>query len=146
VSGSNTIIITGRIARDPEVRQTQSGREVVSFSLPTENYRKQTTWWSCSAWGSSGLALAEHCKAGRWVTITGTASEREWVDAQGQKRSRVEVDVRDWSFVGPKQQLPSDGMPAPQRHSPDSMPAPQRHQQTGGAPNPNFFNDDDLPF
>ena len=106
--GFSKVIIMGNITRDPELRSTASGTQVCSFSVAVNrNYRDssgeqkdQVSFFDCSAWGKSGEIIAQYAKKGSGILVSGRLDQRSWEDKEGQKRSRVEIVVEDFNFVG----------------------------------------------
>lgn len=69
-----TIIIAGKLGRDAELRNTQGGDSVCSFSVAVDQRDgrdKSTNWWRVSLWGKRGEALAPYLLKGTSVTVTG---------------------------------------------------------------------------
>ena len=110
---SATIVITGRLARDPELRTTHSGTSVCTLTIPVDTGwgdNKKTTWWKVSLWGKRAEAAGQHLRKKSWVTITGKPSVEEYSKRDGSIGFSPKVDASDFSFVGPKQQ-PDDEQP-----------------------------------
>ena len=102
-------ILCGNLTRDPEMRATPSGAQVCSFGIAVNRvYRdasganKETvSFFDCSAWGKSGETIAQYAKKGTGMLVCGRLEQRSWDDkATGAKRSRVELVVEDFNFVG----------------------------------------------
>ena len=106
--GFSKVIIVGNITRDPELRSTPSGTQVCGFSVAVNrNYRdgsgeqkENVSFFDCSAWGKSGEIIAQYAKKGSGILVSGRLEQRSWEDKEGQKRSRVEIVVEDFNFVG----------------------------------------------
>ena len=106
--GFSKVIIVGNITRDPELRTTPSGTQVCGFSVAVNrNYkdnsgeqRENVSFFDCSAWGKSGEIIAQYAKKGSGILVSGRLEQRSWEDKEGQKRSRVEIVVEDFNFVG----------------------------------------------
>ncbi len=106
--GFSKVIIVGNITRDPELRSTPSGTQVCSFSVAVNrNYRdssgeqkENVSFFDCSAWGKSGELIAQYAKKGSGILVSGRLDQRSWEDKEGQKRSRVEIVVEDFNFIG----------------------------------------------
>ena len=106
--GFSKVIIVGNITRDPELRSTPSGTQVCGFSVAVNrNYRdgsgeqkENVSFFDCSAWGKSGEIIAQYAKKGREILVSGRLEQRSWEDKEGQKRSRVEIVVEDFNFIG----------------------------------------------
>lgn len=96
----NVICITGRIARDPELRRTGSGKAVTSFSVACERDfadkqtgKKEVDFIECVAWGGTAEVVEKHFPKGRMVNLTGRLQIRDWADKNGQKRRTAEILV-----------------------------------------------------
>ena len=105
----NRTILIGRLTRDPELRHTQNGKAVASFSLAngrsyTTNGEKKefTSFFDCIAWDKLGEIIAQYCTKGKMVAIEGRLQQRTWEDKDGKKRSTVEVVVENFQFLSPK--------------------------------------------
>ena len=107
--GISKAIITGNITRDPELRSTTSGSSVCSFSVAVnrtfrgtdgEN-KEEVSFIDCTAWGKLGEMIAQYGKKGSGVLVSGRLSQRSWDDKNGGgKRSRTEIVVEDFNFIG----------------------------------------------
>ena len=107
--GFSKAIITGNLTRDPELRTTPNGASVCSFSVAVNRvYRdasgeqkEDVSFIDCSAWGKLGEMINQYAKKGSGVLVSGRLDQRSWEDkTSGQKRSRVEIVVEDFNFVG----------------------------------------------
>ncbi|MBQ3445523.1 single-stranded DNA-binding protein [Candidatus Saccharibacteria bacterium] len=107
--GFSKAIITGNLTRDPELRSTTGGTSVCSFSVAVNRvYRgadgenkEEVSFIDCSAWGKLGEMIAQYGKKGSGVLVSGRLSQRSWEDKNGGgKRSRTEIVVEDFNFVG----------------------------------------------
>ncbi len=103
----NTVILLGRLTRDPELRQTPSGQSVCSFSLAlnrsykdprTGDLVESTDFVDCVAWAQLGETIAKYVGKGRNLCIQGRLQSRSW-EQDGQKRSKLEVLVTEMTFV-----------------------------------------------
>jgi len=101
--GFSKVIIMGNLTRDPEMRSTPSGTQVCGFSVAVNrvyNGNEQVSYFDCSAWGKMGETIAQYCKRGSGILISGRLDQRSYEDKDGNKRSRVEITVEDFNFVG----------------------------------------------
>ena len=106
--GFSKAIIVGNITRDPELRSTPSGAQVCSFSVAVNrNYKdssgasqESVSFIDCSAWGRAAEIIAQYAKKGSGILVSGRLEQRSWEDKEGQKRSRTEIVVEDFNFVG----------------------------------------------
>lgn len=107
--GFSKAIITGNVTRDPETRSLPSGSSVTSFSVAVNRVYKDAngqnqesvSFIDCVAWGRTGEVIAQYGKKGSGILVSGRLDQRSWEDKNtGQKRSRVEVVVEDFNFIG----------------------------------------------
>ena len=95
----NKIFIMGRLTRDPELRHTQSGTAVASFSLAVDrDFKEQdgsrvTDFIDCVAWRSSAEFVDKYFSKGRMAVVEGRLQIRDWTDKDGNKRRSAEVIV-----------------------------------------------------
>jgi single-strand DNA-binding protein len=105
--GFNKVILMGNLTRDPETRTTPSGQNVTNFSLAVNrtwrgqdgNTQESVSYIDCVAWGKTGDIIAQYMQKGRALLVSGRLDQRSW-EQDGQKRSKVEVIVEDFNFVG----------------------------------------------
>lgn len=100
----NKIFIMGRLTRDPELRTTNSGTSVASFSLAVDrNYKgadgeKETDFIDCIAWRQTGEFAAKYFAKGRMAVVEGRLQIRPWTDKEGNNRRSAEVIVDNMYF------------------------------------------------
>lgn len=112
----NIATITGRLVRDPELKQTQSGVSVCSFAVAVDRaYKsgeeKQADFIDCTAWRHSAEFLQKYFHKGDMIGVTGHLQTRTWETDDGHKRKATEIVVDSLSFVGGKrsqQETPGD--------------------------------------
>ena len=119
----NNITIAGQLGRDAELRATNKGESVCSFSVADSAGKdKPTIWWSCQLWGKRADVLSQYLTKGQSVTVSGTVSEREWADkTTGEKRKSMEIRVNDVALQGGKPQERQEQRQAP-RQAPTAAP------------------------
>lgn len=101
----NKVIILGRITNDLEVRQTQSGLAVLSFTVALDNGKDKPAYFiDCVAWKNNAEFINTYFGRGRMIAVEGKLSTRTWEDKQGNKRKAVEVIVDSASFTGERSQ------------------------------------------
>ena len=106
----NNITVAGSLGKDCESRFLPNGDAVTSFSVADSQGRdKPTIWWSCSLFGKRGEALAQYLTKGQAVTVSGTISEREWKDKDGNPRKSMDIRVADVALQGGKREASSEG-------------------------------------
>lgn len=113
----NIVCLIGRLTKDPELKTTQSGKSVCSFSLAVDGVKKKETHFiDCVAWNKTAENLAKFKKKGEQIAITGRLTTRNFEDRNGNKRKAVEVTVNDLQFIGGKSndEAPKTSYSAPQ--------------------------------
>ena len=101
----NKIFIMGRLTRDPELRRTQSGTPVTSFSLAvdrdykTQSGEKETDFIDVVAWRATAEFVAKYFTKGRMAVVEGRLQIRDWTDKDGGKRRSAEI-VADNVYFG----------------------------------------------
>jgi len=104
----NKVILVGNLGRDPELRYTPQGTPVCSFSMATNERRKdksgemqdQTTWFRVTLWGRQAETASQYLTKGRPVYIEGRLRVEEWTDRDGKARHTLEVHGTDMQFIG----------------------------------------------
>ena len=103
----NCIILTGRLTRDVELKKTNSGKSVTSFSIAVERVfaqEKMTDFLDCVAWAQTADFIAKYFKKGDMIAIIGQLTTREYTAKDGAKRKAYEVQVKEVSFCGGKKE------------------------------------------
>lgn len=102
----NEITIMGRLTRDPEMRTTQSGTTVTSFTVACDrDYQKggseeKTDYIDCVAWKHTGEFVSKYWKKGQLIVVSGRLQSRKWEDRDGAKRTSWEVNANNVYFGG----------------------------------------------
>lgn len=111
----NKIVIMGRLTRGPELRRTQSGTPVTSFSLAvdrdfkSQSGEKETDFIDVVAWRQTAEFVARYFTKGRMAVVEGRLQIRDWQDNNGNKRRSAEV-IADSIYFGDSK--PQDAQPA----------------------------------
>lgn len=137
----NHTTIQGRLTRDPELRATQKGTQVASFTIAwSEKYQdtEQKLFMPCVAWGKLGEFVSKYFVKGQEAIVEGKEITRQWQDKNGNNRETIELLCEHIHFCGPKQER-SGGYQGGNGYVGDPMAA-----MGGFAPLPG--DDDDLPF
>lgn len=136
----NRVEISGNLTRDAELRQTASGMPILTFGVAVNDRRKnpQTGEWEdyanyvdCTMFGNRAQGIAQYLTKGAKVFLAGKLRWSQWDDANGSKRSKLEVVVDDeieWSRNQGQQQYQ-----APQYHAAQTM-QPQYQAQPAPLP------------
>lgn len=104
----NRVIIVGNLGRDPELRYTAQGTPVCSFSMATNERRKDrngemqdhTTWFRITLWNRLAETASQYLQKGRQVYIEGRLRVEEYIDRDGKPRHSLEVFATDMQFIG----------------------------------------------
>lgn len=145
----NKIIIVGNLGRDPELRYTPQGNAVCSFSVATNEKRRDktgdmqdvTTWFRITLWGKQAENASKYLTKGNPVYIEGRLRIEEWTDRDGQTRQSLEVNATDMQFIGTRS---SDDYQS-DSHS-DREYAPRDEETGSSVSSAASATDDDIPF
>jgi single-strand DNA-binding protein len=104
----NKITIVGNLGRDPELRYTPQGTPVCSFTVATNERRKDkagemqdmTTWFRVTLWGRQAETASQYLTKGRPIYVEGRLRVEEWTDRDGKQRYTLEVHATDMQFIG----------------------------------------------
>ena len=145
----NKVVLCGRLTADPELKQTQSGIAVVTFTLAVNRRfqsrsndganAQQAEFISLVAWRQTAEFISKYFKKGSALCVTGSIQTRSWQDQQGQRRYATEVVVDEAMFVDSRNESgAAQG---------DAFSAPSFSTPAADAPNfEELKADDDLPF
>ncbi len=104
----NKIILVGNLGKDPELRYTPQGTAVCSFSMATNEKRRDksgefqniATWFKVTLWGNQAETASKYLAKGRQVYIEGRLRIEEWTDRDNNPRQSLEVNATDMQFLG----------------------------------------------
>ena len=159
----NKIIIVGNLGRDPEMRYTPQGTPVCTFSMASNERRKDrtgeqqdiTTWFRVTVWGKQAETVSKYLSKGRSVYVEGRLHVEEWTDKEGKPRHTLEVNASDVQFIDggssadreggiPVRQL--DSQPADNRSRGAAPPAAASGGRGAAAGKAAMIDDDEIPF
>ena len=115
----NRVVLMGRLTRDPELRRTQSGTAVASFSLAvdrdfkSQGGEKETDFIDIVAWRNTAEFVSKYFAKGRMAVVEGRLQIREWKDRDGNNRRTAEVVADNVYFGDSKRDGQSGGDYAP---------------------------------
>ena len=148
----NRVVISGNIGGDPNLRQTASGMQVLSFSVAVNDRVKgedgqwtdRPNWIDCTMFGARAQSVSRFLSKGSKVAIEGKLRWSQW-ERDGQKRSKIEVVVDEIEFMTSRSDAPSQATAQPVRQQAPYQP------QMGGMPQAvgpvtGTIYDDDIPF
>ena len=144
----NKAIIIGRLGRDPEVRFTQTGKQVANFSMATdESFKnnagekvKQTEWHRIVVWGKLSEIVQKYVHKGDLICIEGRLKTRKW-DKDGVTMYSTEIVAENMRMLGGKRDGQGGGSPA---HDDNDAPAGHYGGDTTNAGADIY--DEDIPF
>lgn len=114
----NKVILMGRLTKDPEIRNTQQGTMVCSFSIAVNRRfakegQQNADFINCSAWRNTAEFISKYFSKGNMIAVVGSLQTRTWEDANGKKQYAMDVVVDEAYFTGSKENTSS---------SPSAMP------------------------
>ena len=104
----NKAFLGGRLTSDPELKQTQNGTAVASFSIAVNRkYNKdtqqtETDFFNITAWRQTAEFVSRYFKKGSSICIVGTLQNRSWTDQNNQKHFRTDIIAEEVMFVDSK--------------------------------------------
>lgn len=111
----NKVILIGRIGKDPEVRYSQDGKQITSFSMATSrkyNGEEKTQWHNIVAFGKLAEICGQYLNKGKQIMIDGEISYGQWEDKEGNKRYKTEIIAQSMEMLGGKQKDELSGQSA----------------------------------
>ena len=103
----NNVVLTGRLSRDPEIKQTQSGVSVCNFCIAVDRQYKSgeekiCDFINCAAWRGTADFVSKWFRKGDGIGVTGSIQTRKWVTDGGENRYATEVLCQQVSFLDGK--------------------------------------------
>ena len=151
----NRIILMGRLTRDPELRHTQSGVSVASFTLAVDRDfkdrstgEKATDFIDIVAWRQTGEFVSKYLTKGRLAVVEGRLQLRDWTDRDGNKRRSAEVVADNVYFGDSRRDSEGSGGYYSRPAAPAPAPAPDYGMPSPADDQFSDLTDDDgeLPF
>ena len=143
----NCVCLCGRLTRDIELRYTQAGKAVGSFSLAVNrNFKNkdgeyEADFINCTIWGKSAENLANFVKKGSPINVTGHLNTRNYQNRQGQTVYITEVVVEHFDLLGSSKDNKSSG-----QSSNNSQSESQNNDQFANSGDATEIDDSKLPF
>lgn len=100
------VCFAGNVTKDPEKRTTQTGKDVVYFSVAINQGKDKTEFINCVAWEGTARLIEQYVSKGDRLSGSGTLQTRSWEDSQGNKRYTTEVIVREFDFPPKRNSAP----------------------------------------
>jgi len=140
-NGVNKVLLLGRVGKDPEIKNTQGGLQIASFSLATSESWKdkatgekvtRTEWHNVSAFGKLAEIIGNLVKKGTLVYVEGKLNTQKWQDKQsGQNRQSIKIIADNLQLLGGNERAAQQPASAPSRSNSN---------------NSDDFFDDSIPF
>jgi single-strand DNA-binding protein len=107
----NSVQLIGRLGKDPEVKNFDSGKKMASFSIATSDTYKNakgekvedTQWHNIVIWGKQAEVAGQYLKKGSEIALEGKLVHRMYETDKGEKRYVTEINVNDFAMLGGKQ-------------------------------------------
>jgi single-strand DNA-binding protein len=142
----NVVAIMGRLVADPQLRQTQTGKNVASFRVACDRGRRdangqsQADFFDVVAWDRTAEFVCKYFQKGSLIVVDGRLQSRTYQDKNGNNRTAIEIVASNINFAGPKSSGSASGaMP----HAADSA-APARPAAEQAAPSYSAGSNDDF--
>lgn len=148
----NKVILMGHITADPELKQTQSGTSVCSFSIGVNRrYSKDQAqqgvdFINIVAWRQQAEFVTRYFKKGSSIIVCGSLQTRNLTDQNGQKRYATEVVADEVSFGGGKEVQSAEGKVQSEETKPYMPNAYTQYPTDNRASTQDIPGDEQLPF
>lgn len=104
----NRIVLVGNLTRDPQLSYTPNNTAVCKFGIATNrswrdregNTREETCFVDCTLFGKGGEVFNQYMSKGQMALVEGRLSLNQWTTPEGDKRSKHEVIVENFTFLG----------------------------------------------
>ncbi len=140
----NRVILGGRLTAAPELKSTQSGTKVTTFTVAvnrraSKDGQQQSDFINCVAWQERAELIVKFFTKGSSILVEGEIQTRTWKDSDGNDRYATEVNVSQVHFVDSKSENPMN-------NAPSVIPGYQPQTQFGAPKFEEMSSDEDLPF
>lgn len=152
----NKVILIGNLTRDPELRVTANGNSICKLGLAVNRAymtkdgerREETTFIDIDAFGKQAEVISKYMRRGRPLMVEGRLKLDQW-ESDGQKRSKLNVVLENFQFLGGRDDSESDSGSGYEQSSPPTRSTPPAEKSENSEKN--FSNDedtldDDVPF
>jgi single-strand DNA-binding protein len=110
MAGFSKVIVMGNLTRDPELKYLSSGTALAKLSVAVNRTwksaqgekKEEVSFIDCTAWGRRAEVIAEYFAKGDPILLEGYLKQENWEAADGQKRSKLGVQVEGFQFIGGK--------------------------------------------
>ena len=152
----NVAVLMGRLTADPELKHTQSGVSVTSFTIACDRSyvksgaERQTDFVNIVAWRTTAEFICKYFRKGQLVAVQGSIQTRSYTDKDGNKRKAFEIVADNAHFAAPKRDGSSGGCAPAKPEGAQPAHVEQQPAPAYASGDTNDFqeipSDDDLPF
>lgn len=147
----NRTDLIGNLVREPELRTTQNGKYVCSFTLAVYRDKEHTDFINCVAWNKSAELLHNYCKKGYKIGVSGSIQVRSYDNAQGHKVYVTEVLVDRIDLLTPREPMTAQNTKSStnmygEQQAPYMKPKQEYEQGLTDTVDTDGIVSDDLPF
>lgn len=148
----NRAVVCGRLVRDPELRRTQNGTPVTSFTLAVNRTFKnadgqqEADFLNCVAWNKTAEIVDQYCSKGNLVGVEGRLQSRSYHDNQGNNRTVVEIIADQVQFMQSKDSSAQTTAQASEKYYGRNRVANSIYPDRMGSSDGFDLNDDDIEF
>jgi single-strand DNA-binding protein len=100
----NNINLIGRLTKDPELRKTNNGKSVATFTIAVQDGKDKAYFIDCVAWEQQADLVSKYFTKGKQIGITGKLTNRTYDSKDGHKVKVTEVVVREITFIDDKRE------------------------------------------
>ena len=117
----NKVIVMGRLVRNPELRRTNSGTAVASFTIAcdrdfkSDGGEREADFIECVAWRNTAEFVSKYFTKGRLAVVSGRLQTRNWTDKEGNKRKATEI-IAESVYFGDSKRKELQSYAAPQEY------------------------------
>lgn len=116
----NICCFAGNLTKTPELRTTQSGKKVTSFSIAVNEGKDKTEFINCQAWEKTAELVCQYSKKGDRLSLSGRLQTTKYTDSNGIEKYKTEVVVNQFDFPPKTKEAPQECAPA--THDDDEIP------------------------
>lgn len=145
----NRVVLIGRLTKDPELRQSQGGKSICSFTLAVDRRKTEgqpdADFIRCKAFGKTAESLCRYMGKGSQIAISGSIQTGSYTNQQGQRVYTTDVMVQEITFLEPKKSSEPPYGDQPNNYS--YSPNPSAQSAGNGYYDGEYgYNADDMPF
>lgn len=103
----NKVILSGRLTRDPDVRYTQGGTVVGTYTMAVDRRTKETDFLPCKVFGKAAEFCEKYLKKGMKISVVGRIETSSYTNKDGHKVNKTEIIVDEQEFAESKNSTPA---------------------------------------